>query len=123
MDRVEGAGMNLAAGALAAHAVGLQVAAHNVANVSTADFRPQVATYATGPNGVGVALQSVRKQEPAMGSLATAEAGVASPAGVSGTDLAREMTHMAATQRGFEANAAVIRATDELTGSLLNLIA
>lgn len=107
-------GMSLAAGSLATHSVGMQVAAHNVANVSTDGFQPQTATYATGPNGQGVALESVRKQEPALGSQNLQ---------ASGTELAKEMPHMIATQRGFEANVAVIRASDEMTGSLLNIIA
>ena len=43
--------MNLGASAMNAHAWGMAVTAHNVANVNTAGFTPQHAVYATGPGG------------------------------------------------------------------------
>ena len=46
-----------AASGLNAFGNGMNVTAHNIANVETADFQPQVAHYATGPEGQGVELQ------------------------------------------------------------------
>lgn len=121
MSSVMSLGMNFAAQALQVHSVGMQVAAHNIANISTDEFRPQVATYATGSRGNGVELESVRQPDLAMGSQ---KAGLVNPLTgkqASGTDLAGEMVHMIATQHGFDANAAVIRTADEMTGTLLNI--
>ncbi|MDR1489242.1 MAG: flagellar basal body protein [Desulfovibrio sp.] len=39
----------------------------------------------------------------------------------SNTDLAREFTRMIATENAYSANAAMIRAWDEMTGSILNI--
>lgn len=39
----------------------------------------------------------------------------------SGTELAREFTHMISTQRAFDANAKTITTADEMLGSLLNI--
>jgi len=120
--------MHLAAGSLATHSVGMQVSAHNVANISTDGFMPQRATYATGSNGMGVELESVRKLNQPLRGLDAAsvsgDAGFADSAlPASSTDIAKEMPHMILTERGFQANAAAIRTADEMLGTLLNFIA
>lgn len=117
--------LDIAASALAVHSVGTQVAAHNIANVSTADFLPQRATFVTGSRGIGVELESVRKQDMPLGRQPLVENGDGSGAAVkaSGTELARELPHLITTQKGFEANATTVRAADEMLDSLLNLIA
>lgn len=129
MDGLSGiiSGMNLAAGSLRVHSTGMQVAAHNIANVSTADFIPQRATYATGSHGIGVELESVRKQDAPLGRLPVTEdhqnGGLFAGTRASGTDFAREIPQMISTQRGFEASAVTIRTADEMPGTLLNIIA
>lgn len=124
MDGLSGIspGMNVASGALTVHAMGMQVAAHNVANVSTGDFLPQRATYATGSRGLGVELEAVRKQPVAM-AMPEEIGGAFGGKRASGTELAKEIPQMISTQRAFEANAATIRVADEMFGSLLNTIA
>lgn len=129
MDSISGINqsMQIAAGSISVHSVGMQTAAHNIANISTAGFLPQIASYATGSHGIGVELQSVRKQtasRDAQTGIESAGAGADfTGTAVSGTDLAKEMTEMIATQHGIAANAAVIRSADEMNGSLLNIIA
>lgn len=113
--------MQMASGALSTLSVGTQVTAHNIANVSTGDFLPQRATYATGPGGAGVELESVRKQPAAV--ISEEAGGIPVGKRASGTELAREFPQLMTTQRAFEANAATIRAADEMFGSLLNIIA
>lgn len=116
--------MGLAAGSMAVHSVGLQVASHNIANVSTAGFTPQRATYATGAGGIGVELENVRKLDQALGgdtASVSSEAMAAATKG-SGTELAREVPQLILNQRGFEANAATICAADQMLGSLLDMM-
>lgn len=118
--------MHLASGSLGVHSVGMQVAAHNIANVSTDDFRPQRAAYATGSQGIGVELESVRKEDQPLGRRPAGDGlngGDIAGKLASGTELAREFPQMIAAQRGFEANAAMIRVADEMSGTLLNIIA
>lgn len=114
--------MHLASGALTSFAVGTQVTAHNIANVSTGDFLPQRATYATGSRGVGVAVESVRTQAAA-DSDAVETGGFFGGKKASGTELAREIPHLIATERAFDANAATVRAADEMLSSLLDMLA
>lgn len=120
--------MHIAAGSLATHSVGMQVSAHNVANISTDGFLPQRATYATGSGGIGVELETVRKlEQPGDAALEGANLGASTSVQVgtqfAKTELAREMPHMILTERGFQANAATIRTSDEMLGTLLDSIA
>lgn len=113
--------MHLASGSMATHNVGMQVAAHNIANISTDGFTPQRAEYATGANGVGVELQTVRKVEQPLGrGNPDIAASAPSMPERSGTELAYELPRMIATQRGFEAQAVTIRTADEMLGTLFN---
>lgn len=124
--------MNLGASAMNAHAWGMAVTAHNVANVNTAGFTPQHAVYATGPGGRGVQLDAVLQDSGVAGRLPAEvrnnPAVSAAPASVEsdfvnpgGTDPGREMTQMISTQRTYEANAQVVRTGDAMLGTLLDL--
>lgn len=116
--------MHLASDSLGVHSVGMRVTTHNIANVSTAEFEPQRATYATGPDGIGVALESVRKVPAFQISRGDVPGDMNSIWGgnaPSGTELATEFPRMIATQHGYDANAAVIRTADSMYDSLLDL--
>lgn len=131
MNGISGISSSLLLGvnAMNVHSIGMQVTAHNIANVNTAEFNPQRELYATGPNGQGVELDAVTRQFKPY-DLASRNAANADgfPAGTppefinpSGTELAREIPHMITTQRAFEANAATVRASDEMLGTLLSI--
>lgn len=105
--------VNWARSSLDVHSVGMQVGAHNVANVSTDRFRPQRAEYATGSGGNGVVLDTVYKERHALSGDMP----------ISGTELSREMPQMISTQRAFEANAVTIRTSDQMLGTLVDMIA
>lgn len=132
MSGIDGSGgisgsLFLGAGVLRVHAVGMQVGAHNIANVSTDGFEPQRAVYATGPRGWGVDLQTVEKAgldgRAGAASQPLANGKGAEIANASGTELAREIPNLIMTQRGFEANAATVRTADEMLGTLLDISA
>lgn len=132
--------MHIASGSLDVHSIGMQVSAHNVANISTDGFAPQRVTYATGSAGMGVELESVRKLDAS--GIAGLPAGNTENLDVqdkvdlsgrasiyldilpqSGTELAKELPRILLTERGFQANAATVRAADDMLGSLINSIA
>lgn len=125
MDSVSATGSSLYLGAhaMTVHSTGMRVAAHNVANVSTDDFIPQQALYATGPGGIGVDLDAVRKIGPSLGGLAESPPACANGRKPSGTELAVEFPDMIVAQRAYEANAAVVRASDGMYDTLLSIIA
>lgn len=120
----------LGSGALGVHSVGMQVTSHNIANVSTAEFEPQRALYATGPNGLGVELDAVIRENMPLGGReqVSQNRGDIGDSGMppefakpSGTELAREFPRMISTQRAFEANTKMVSTADEMLGSLLNI--
>ena len=142
--------MSIVAQALSSYSVGMAVTAHNVANVNTSGFKPQTAVFATGPDGVGVQLETIFQgnglarprpldmpdslASPADTHARTIVASAAAPNGDAngmppefvnpgGTDPGREMVNMIVARYSFEANAATIRAADEISGTLLNVMA
>ena len=129
--------MALGASAMTTQAWGMAVAAHNVANVSTAGFEPQVAHYATGPAGQGVRLAAITQGQglgQTLGGAGTSSPWSAATAvydvtgglppeamSPSGTDLTRETVRMLSTQHAYAANAAVVRTSDAMLGTLLDI--
>ncbi|MEW5772224.1 MAG: flagellar basal body rod C-terminal domain-containing protein [Thermodesulfobacteriota bacterium] len=117
------------ASALSAFALSQQVAAHNLANVNTEELRASRATLEDRPDQGGVAVQEVRQtsaEPPQVPSVRLEERQgrveqAAAYAPGSTTDAAREMVNLAANQRAYEANAAVIRARDEMVGAVLDI--
>ena len=116
-----------AASAMNALSTGMAAAAHNVANVNTAGFRPQDVTYATGPNDQGVQAQvlppSTLPLTPLDQSAANAADTFLPPEALnpSGTDISREFVDMISAQRAYEANAVTVRSWDESLGVLLDI--
>jgi flagellar basal-body rod protein FlgC len=91
--------------ALGALGVSLDSTAHNIANMSTEGYRPQSVGLADGPGGNGVQVASVSRADAA------------------GVDVAREMVGLMQVDHAYSANAAMIRTGDEMTGTVLNMIA
>ena len=89
--------------ALNTYSTGINIAAHNIANINTKEFKPQRVHYADISENQGVALNWVSRDM------------------VGSNDLAREMVDLIMTQRSYEANAVTIRVVDEMMGTLLNV--
>lgn len=119
-----GSALNYAADALSVHSVGIQVSAHNIANVNTGDFLPQRATLATGPKGLGVDLESIAKAPALPDTHPSGELGrFLGDKAPSTTEISREMPSLLLSERAFQANVATIRTSDEMYGTLLNTTA
>ena len=104
--------------ALNAFATGVQGTAYNIANVNTAGFKPVSVDYQSGrPADQGV--RPVVTRPPADTAASATPAGQSPP--VSHVNEAREITKLMVNQRSFEANAVVIRASDDLIGTLIDL--
>ncbi|NHZ46661.1 flagellar basal body rod protein FlgC [Nitratidesulfovibrio liaohensis] len=138
---IDGFGTPLSA--LDAFGTSMAVTANNVANMNTDEFRASDVRLQTGPasqngqngqsgqsgqeQGVQVAeirqsttegplRMDLRRVEHEDGSVSV-EQGIVEG---SNTDVAKEMVNMITDQRAFEANAAVVRARDEMTGILVD---
>ncbi|MES2015062.1 MAG: flagellar basal body protein [Pseudomonadota bacterium] len=85
----------------------LAVEAHNVANLSTENFRAQEANFQeAGPAGSGVTLSAEGL------SLSRSE---------NGTDFAKSITNQMTYKAGFEMSLKVIEADNERMGMLINI--
>ena len=104
----------------------------HVANVSTAGFEPRRAVYSNNANNQGVSFDAVLKdagsaavQKPdwaAAKAVYDVTSGLPLEASApSGTDLSREFTTMIATQHAYEANAQVVRTSDSMLGTILDI--
>lgn len=114
-----------AASGLNAFGNGMNVTAHNIANVETAGFQPQSANYATGSQGQGVELQ-VMPPPVLEGNSTAVQAAIETfvppeTLNPSNTDISHEFVNMIATQRAYEANATTIKAWDEMQGVAVDL--
>jgi len=66
--------------------------------------------------------QAVGKDDaPGVAPMPSFLFGLTGPAGPSHVDMAREMVNLTVNQRSFEANATVIRTTDEMLGTVIDL--
>jgi flagellar basal-body rod protein FlgC len=101
--------------ALSALSTVQEVTANNIANVNTDGFKASAVSLESGPGDQGVEVASIT-QSTTPGSMLN---GVET----SNTDIGREMVDMITTSRAFEANTTFIRASEEMTGHLLNMIA
>jgi len=121
--------------ALSAFSSSLNVTAHNVANVSTEGYQPQRAELADGPGGQGVQVAAVTTAQgsdvvparlgdtPSEGAgLVNGPQGGLTASSVGGVDIVREMVGLMTTSRAFEANAVMVRAAEETTGHVLDLV-
>ena len=124
--------LQIGASALNAFSWGTAVTAHNVANVSTAGFEPRRAVYSSNANDQGVSFEAAMKDAGskvgpssnwnAANAVLDVTSGIPQEASApSGTDLAREFTQMISTQHAYEANAQVVRTSDSMLGTLLDI--
>lgn len=129
---IDGFGTPLSA--LDAFGTSMAVTANNVANMNTDEFRASEVRLQTGSadqNGQeqGVQVAEIRQsttegpQRMDLRRVVNEDGSVSVEQGIvegSNTDVAKEMVTMITDQRAFEANAAVVRARDEMTGILVD---
>lgn len=101
--------------ALSAFGVAQQVSANNIANVNTDGFKASSVVLESGPEDQGVRVGAINESTNA-GPMVNGVEG-------SNTDIGSEMVDMITTGHAFSANVATIRASEEMTGHLLNMIA
>ncbi len=139
--------MNYAASAMNAFSTGISVSSHNVANVNTSGYTPYSVNYETGAQGNSVRVAEITRSEygglvsgtdynSAYLSPSNSSAALPDTSPVpyesslpqealrpSGVDLSKEFPSVISSQRSYEAQAATIRVTDQMTGTLLDMTA
>lgn len=101
--------------ALSALSTVQEVSANNIANVNTDGFRASSVLLETGPEGQGVQVGAIQETTTPGTIIGDVES--------SNTDIGREMVDMMTTSHAFSANVVAIRASEQMTGHLLNMIA
>ena len=113
--------LNAAVSSIWAHGRKLDVTANNVANVNTNGFKRNQAVLQEGAAG-DVRVHVRKDMTPAPPDpLAPDAPGIEKE--LSNVDLAEEMTGLIPTTIGYKVNLKVIRARDEMIGSLLDTLA
>ncbi|GAB7022457.1 flagellar basal body protein [Salidesulfovibrio brasiliensis] len=107
-------GIESAAQAVSAASVAQQVGANNIANVNTDEFKASSVAFEEGPGGNGVRVSDIRRDD-SPGPVINGVEG-------SNTDIGREMVGLMRNEHMVGANAAVVRAHEEMTGHLLNMV-
>lgn len=92
-----------------------QVSANNLANVNTDGFKASSVLLETGPHDQGVRVGGIQESTNSGPIVGNTE--------LSNTDIGAEMVDMITTGHAFSANITAIRASEEMTGHLLNMIA
>ncbi|WP_428560172.1 MAG: flagellar basal body rod protein FlgC [Solidesulfovibrio sp. DCME] len=116
--------------ALNAQSTSMAVTANNVANAATDGYKSREARLADGPEGQGVRIADIVRDDAAGGLNPTVvsaqnEAGLYEPTAslveMSNVDLLRQSVNMVEASRAFEANVAVLRTADDMAGTLLDM--
>ncbi len=111
--------INAALSALGALGKKLDVTANNIANVNTDGFKKSRAILEDGdPHGVTVSISKVNTP----GSPVPSEDGAPQMKESSNVDLGEEIINLKITERAFEANTKPIKAEEEMTGKLLDIL-
>ncbi len=106
---------------LRAYDTKMAVSANNVANAESEGFKKSRTIFEEGPEGtVGVQIDRIDTPGPLVQVSEDAQY-VAKE--MSNVDLGEEIPQTILTQRGYEANLAMVKVSDEMLGSLLDILA
>jgi flagellar hook protein FlgE len=106
---------------LRAYDTKMAVSANNVANAESEEFKKSRTIFEEGPRGtVGVQIDRVDTPGPLV-QVYEDDQYVAKE--MSNVDLGEEIPQTLLTQRGYEANLTMLKVSDEMLGSLLDILA
>jgi len=112
--------MQSAATALTAFQKKLNVTADNIANVNTDEFKKTRVTMKEGENG---GVEAETQQIETRGYIKRdQESGITRETESSNVDLPEEMVELTLSRRGCETNLKSIQTSDEMLGSLLDIL-
>lgn len=112
--------LNASISGLTAFQQKLNVTAHNVANVTTDEFKKQRALLHEGENG-GVSVEIDEIDTPGY-PIETMVDGETVESESSNVDLAEALTETIPTQAGYDANLKMIQTEDDMLGTLLDIV-
>lgn len=113
---MSGSALNIGITSLKAYQRALDSSSHNIANANTSGFQPGQAQFQEAPAG-GVVVNI--SQNGSVTSVSVTSTDLASQA--SGTDLATELVNSIQYKAGFEFSAQIVKAANEVLGTLIDI--
>ena len=113
---MSGSALNIGITSLRAYQRALDISSHNIANANTAGFQPKQAQFQEAIAG-GVVVNISQNGSLASGSTIPAELST----DASGTDLATELVNAIQYKAGFQFSAQIVKAADEVLGTLIDI--
>ena len=115
---MSGSALNIGLTSLRAYQRALDSSSHNIANANTSGFQPEQAQFQEQPAG-GVVVNISQSGSIASGSASVTPAALASQP--SGTDLSTELVNSIQYKSGFEFSAQIVKAADQVLGTLIDI--
>lgn len=113
---MSGSALNIGLTSLRAYQRALDSSSHNIANANTTGFQPEQAQFQEQPAG-GVFVNISQNGSAASGSVTPTDLVTQA----SGTDLSTELVNSIQYKYGFEFSAQIVRAADEVLGTLIDI--
>ena len=113
---MSGSALNIGLTSLRAYQRALDSSSHNIANANTSGFQPEQAQFQESTAG-GVVVNI--SQNGSVASASTTPADLAAQA--SGTDLSTELVNSIQYKSGFEFSAQIVKAADNVLGTLIDI--
>ncbi len=117
---MSGSALNIGLTSLRAYQRALDSSSHNIANANTSGFQPEQAQFQEQPAGgvfVNISQNGSVASSAVTGSATSAD--LATQA--SGTDLATELVNTIQYKTGFEFSAQIVKAADQVLGTLIDI--
>ena len=108
--------LNIGITSLRAYQRALDISSHNIANANTAGFQPEQAQFQEAIAG-GVVVNISQNGSVASGFTVSSELASVT----SGTDLATELINTIQFKAGFQFSAKIVKAADDVLGTLIDI--
>lgn len=115
---MSGSAINIGLSSLHSYQRALDSTSHNIANAATSGFQPQQVNFQEAIAG-GVIVDISQNGKTAINSAINAPSSAENEA--SGTDLAKELVHSLQYKAGFELSTRLIKTSDEVLGTLIDI--
>ena len=115
---MSGSALNIGITSLRAYQSGLDISSNNIANANTSGFQPQQAQFQEAIAG-GVVVNISQNGSAASGLSTSAALGTEA----NSTDLATELVNTIEYKAGFQFSAQIVKAADEVLGTLIDITA
>lgn len=117
---MSGSVLNIGLTSLRAYQRALDSSSHNIANANTSGFQPEQAQFQEQPAG-GVIVNISQNGSLAFNSASGSITPATLTTQASGTDLSTELVNSIQYKTGFEFSAQIVKAADEVLGTLIDI--